>query len=66
MRLFARRPPKPDVSGAEPVIGLAIIRRIKVTIDRYWLTSVRQTNGELDHHSESLPASRDVNKEEGG
>jgi len=54
MRLFGRRPPKPKAGETELAADLAVIRRIKVTIDRYWVTSERQIPDE-EQTVEELP-----------
>jgi hypothetical protein len=37
MGLFARRPSKPDALDEESLTGMGLIRRTKVTVDRYWV-----------------------------
>jgi hypothetical protein len=41
MGLFPRRPSKPDDLDPEMSTGVEVIRRIKVTTDRYWVSSER-------------------------
>lgn len=65
MGLFARRPPKPEVVGAEPPAALEVIRRIKVTIDRYWVTSERRMDANLDRPVEPTSEVKDVDGEGG-
>jgi len=44
MGLFSRRSSGGNAPGSEPFAGLEVIRRIKVTVDRYWVTSQRQVD----------------------
>jgi hypothetical protein len=60
MGLFVRKPSKPD---AEPPGALEVIRRIKVTIDRYWVTSERQVDASPDSFVEPTPEARDIDEE---
>lgn len=39
MRLFGRWLSKPNGLDTESAVGVKVIRRIKVTTDRYWVTS---------------------------
>jgi hypothetical protein len=39
MRLFPRKPSRTDAPDSESAVGVEVIRRIKVTTDRYWVTS---------------------------
>jgi len=41
MGLFPRRPSKPDDLNPEMSTSVEVIRRIKVTTDRYWVSSER-------------------------
>ncbi len=44
MGLFSRRPSGGDASNSEQFTGIEVIRRIKVTVDRYWVTSATQAD----------------------
>jgi len=48
MRLFPRRPSKPDDLGSESSPGLEVVRRVKVTVDRYWVASERSVDASPD------------------
>ena len=55
MTLFGRRPPGPGAFGSQPSASLEVIRRIKVTIDRYWVTTRSQVAPPTAPPADSTP-----------